>query len=176
MGGNFNIDRGSKELFKQIMDGLFWRTITDVPEETTYPIDIFMTGLTSNGKSKAYAVELKERWKYLSTDYGTSASTEGWIIEDRKVSNLEETENSGYTPIYACFFKDGVLAVWDLSKLPEGWRDRRDGVKTFHLHTVGDEGGTYRKSKTGLWFKDCVMILKYDKERDSWSDCRERYS
>lgn len=183
MRGNFNVDKDSKELFAKIMDTLFWRTITDIPEDTVSPIDIFMTGLTSNGKIKTYAIELKNRKEneaegirgYKSTDYGTSAKTEGHIIEDRKVSNLEEATNSGYTPIYAMFFDDDVLAVWDLSRMPEGWKDRRDSEKTFHRHTVDKEGGKYREAKIGMWFKDCVMILKYDKERDSWRDCKERY-
>lgn len=176
MRGNFNVDKDSKELFVKIMDTLFWRTITDIPEDTVSPIDIFMTGLTSTGKSKPYAIELKDRWKYLSTAYGTSASTEGVVIEDLKIDNLELTRNSGYTPIYACFFKDDVLALWDLDRLPDGWKDRRDSAKTFHLHTVDDEGGTYKKAKVGLWLKDAVMILGYDKKRDSWTDCKERYS
>ena len=174
--GNFACDGDSKELFSEIMEGLFWRVITDVPEDITNPIDIYMTGLTANGRVKPYAVELKDRWNYDSTSYGTSASTEGWIIENHKVRNLEDSTNSGYTPIYACFFKDGVLAIWDLSKLPKGWKDRRDSEKVFHLHTVDDEGGTYRKAKIGLWYKDAVMMMRYDKERDSWRDCKERYS
>ena len=182
--GNFKCDRKSKELFCSIMEDKFYRVITDIPEDEYSSNDIYMTGLTSTGKIKTYAIELKDRKGneaegirgYKSTDYGTSARTEGHIIEDRKVRNLEEATNSGYTPIYAMFFDDDVLAVWDLSRMPDGWQDRRDSEKTYHLHTVDNEGGTYRKAKIGMWFKDCVMILKYDKERDNWGDCRKRYS
>lgn len=149
--GNFECDRQSKRQFVRLLKDLFKNIEIDVPCDPQSHIDIFATALTSSGKViKTYAFELKERWgRYVSDLYGKDNDSEGWIYERGKDNSLFNAyELSGYTPMYVNLYPDSVIRIWDMSKYPEEYIE--SGEKTYHRHTVDNEGGTYKEKKYTL--------------------------
>lgn len=112
------------------------------------PIDSFCTAITDD----TYACEIKDR--DISME---QYKDEGYILEYHKYKALMEAYvNSGYTPCYINYFKDGRL-VWDISKL-----DITDRIiKKWCTATTAENYG--RRIE-----KDVIMLQEdeaYDKQR-----------
>ena len=69
-------------------------------------VDCFATAATG----QKYAIEIKDRDIPIEK-YST------YLLEMKKYNALMTAHiDSGYTPLYRCYFKDGVL-TWDISKI-----------------------------------------------------------
>lgn len=156
----FECDESTKAEFSSFLKAVFSAAtclVIETPEDPQSPMDMYLTARTQHS-AYTYAFELKERdWRFPSDKYGRKGQNEGWVLEDRKIKNFEEARSRGYKCVYVNFYPDGVLRLWNLDSAPEGALERRGGSRTYHLHTVDDEGGTYTKAKVELfndWAKD----------------------
>ena len=156
----FECDESTKAEFSNFIKAVFSACtclVIQTPADPQSPIDMYLTASTESG-SFTYAFELKERqYPYLSDRYGCEGQDDGWVLEDWKIKNFKDAEAAGYQAVYVNFYPDDIIRIWNLSKAPEGALERRGGNRTYHRHTVDDEGGTYSKAKVELfndWAKD----------------------
>lgn len=82
------------------------------PTVTDYPVDIYFTATTVNGREVPYVGEIKEREYYLS-DPKNKVTT--WMLETYKIDNLMNEKN--HRPLYINFFLNNSILVWDLNKI-----------------------------------------------------------
>lgn len=111
---------------------------TIVYEFTKYKydkLDSFATAYTTD-KDLTYAVEIKFREIPIDLYYD-----EGFIMEYNKYEALMEAcTNSGYSPLYICYFNDGRI-VWDITKIDnveERWITKYCTKTTAENYKKGD--------------------------------------
>lgn len=114
-------------------------------------VDCFATACTG----EKYAIEVKDRDIPIEK-YST------YLLEKRKYDILMAAHNdSGYTPIYRCYFQDGVL-TWDLSRIDIN--DRVEELKC--TQTTVDYGHKVVKKLIMLTKEEAI-----DKKRGGKHNC-----
>lgn len=108
----FKCDNEIKKICKDLIENNWFSSCTinydEANDNNQYaPIDIVFTAVTKSNKQHIYAIELKERKGYNSTDFNSD-----WIIEQDKLNKLYDYISSGYTSCYFNIFKDNVYMLW----------------------------------------------------------------
>jgi len=112
MADNFEIDeRKGREKLKQDYKASPYLIDYEFTQNKFDRLDCFSTAHTPN-KDITYANEIKFRGIPIDLYYD-----DGFILEYNKYEALMEAHtNSGYCPLYICYFNDGRI-VWDITKL-----------------------------------------------------------
>lgn len=80
-------------------------------------MDLYIVLYSGCTAVKTYAVELKERWgRYVSTAYGGDGQ-EGWMYNIPKDGYFKTEEKKGRTPLFCNLYPDGVLTIWNISRI-----------------------------------------------------------
>ena len=135
-----------KELFSKT-ELTFEQHVTDKNE-----IDIKFTATTISSQSY-YSVECKHR------NYSHKVFKKGgYLLEDKKKDSLLGAYKKGYKPIYANTFDDGVIIMWDLSKI--NFDSLKELDKPLPIKTVENKGKKKKDNKL-LEYNDAVYKGKY---------------
>lgn len=120
--------------------------------ETSH-LDLYLFA-SKGGKTKRYAIELKERIRYNSDRYGEEGD-EGWIYNYEKDRWLRDAAERGFIPLYANVYPDGICRVWNILKV----RETQKLEKPIHRYTVKDSEVRMQK-RLGLMNNDAITYRR----------------
>lgn len=165
----FQCDNKAKQIvgkaFKEYIEENYkgWKVDTAATESEFDHIDITATAYTPN-QSRLIGIEVKERWDKQPEQY-----KDEFCNVDK---DFEEYRNSGYTILWASIYRDCdnkiPIYIWDFDKAPKTFSGRYPIKK----HNVLDEKPIWQ-DRYGLQWKDTIIRIYYDKDRDNRTDGKE---
>lgn len=152
--GGFNCDRNAKDILKNLIENKWFSSCSinyDTTNETDpyAPMDTVFTAITSTGKQRAYAIELKDRKGYSSEEF------DDWMLETQKFNKMSDYTNSGYTVLYFNVFNDDTYLLWDYDSINT---NKTEGIRYIKPHTQGDENES--KVKRNRYFINKKYAIK----------------
>ena len=135
-------------------------TGTEIPygDERSYEqshMDVGMR-LTNSSSTHTYVAEIKER-TYNSTAYGKEGDKEGWMYNIPKDKYLHNEQEKGNIPLFSNLYKDGVVAIWNMSKVHP---DKEVLVKDIKKINIDPHSKKIPQERLQLWNRDATMIKR----------------